>query len=1300
MQRLKSIISLLLSIILALQVANITMVYAASDYENHWAKSYIENLLDEGVVSGYEDGSIKPDNNVTRAEFVTLTNKLFKYNVKADSNFVDINNNAWYSDQFLVAKQANYLTGDNRGYANPESAITRAEVCVIVSKVLNLETTNYTNFTDDNLIPTWSKGYIGALSKAGLIKGYPDGSFGAAKNITRAEAFVIINNILDNNSSYDTTSNTTNNTISNDNVTASNYIESTTNEATETTTVKKFTSSGGGGGGGGSSTITNTTTTETTTLELTETTTIPVITPGGEKISRQEWINSLVTNLNLTTNNSSIVVSNPDDENYTDGTVLENYSTEESLPYSDISNATYKDSIVTAYEYGIIPDDTDDGLFDPDASATREFVAVTAVKALNFLEIDLDISSWDDYSELKYPIQDAIAVDTALIPLVNNSFLPNTSIDSQLESYVLNRITEISSPIDIDEDSEDIIEYADGVKSLDNVTNYVISNDEKTVTITEYTGNISLNENDIIVLPSIEQYFTGYAFVVESVEKIGDSIIIKGHTPDDILDVISNIHFEGSGVANVGDIILEDGVTMSDDTEVHLSGIGTSGTYTDVLKKKFSFNKSIMDDKANINGSINLEIPSIDYKIDLGADWRGIKINDLYVVINSTAQAKGELNVTYSDNGLTGSEKLKLATIPIEIAPTLSANINVWLSVDASGKFTVTYTLSNEFGINVINNSPHLINNSDSNFDVFLEGDLKMGANLGISLNFIKWDLVDIATEAGVGARATLESHINPVMICIDGKVYFYWNISALENSLAGDIFNKSFNKEVYNIDNSPAKLNLHLESREDTNGFVKVPECTYGRGTLNGYVADARDRTSISNATATIYNSDGNRVKKLYSDSNGEYNCQLKSGNYKLTVTADGYKPFNYSFSITSNQETYAESLLLINTQDTGNSIASGTIINSITGANIPDVTLNVYNDWNNTNSEIVATTTTNENGTYTIELPSGNYTFVFKKEGYVPTFVNVALVSGENTVNYYINPENSDIINTGTLQIVLTWGNTPKDLDSHLVSTNGLHTYFDRKQGFNSNGDLEADLDLDDIDGEGPETTVLRQEDTSATYSFYVHDYSNRYEDSSNKMSYSNAQVKVSSSGQEIATFNIPTNEVGTLWHVFDYNPVTHLITPVNTFSNHTSPSTVGGGVESYSLEDLENDLKDYEKDDMRSTIDTKTTESEEVSVTEENTEICTEMDDVTVSNIEDEDLNISNSEELENIFIEDSDINSTESESITEDTESNNVDINSDEPLENQSEETSDPTILTIISDVTSTVENFINDIISAA
>ncbi len=243
MKKLKSFVCLLLSIIMTIQAMGLVLAYASNDYSNHWAKAQIENLLDDGIITGYGDGLIKPDNNITRAEFVTIINKLFSYGNKAETNFDDVNSDAWYADQFLIAKKAGYLTGDQYGNANPQNAITRAEVCVIVSKILNIDNVNKTDFTDDYIIPGWAKGYIGGMSKSGLIMGYPDGSFGYSKNITRAEAFAIINNVIGIESFEATTVKTSAYNKSDDNV--------TTEETVETTTVKK-TSSGGGGGGGSS----------------------------------------------------------------------------------------------------------------------------------------------------------------------------------------------------------------------------------------------------------------------------------------------------------------------------------------------------------------------------------------------------------------------------------------------------------------------------------------------------------------------------------------------------------------------------------------------------------------------------------------------------------------------------------------------------------------------------------------------------------------------------------------------------------------------------------------------------------------------------------------------------------------------------------------------------------------------------------------------------------------------------------------------------------------------------------------
>lgn len=190
----KKIISVLtaLTIIISL-CGNVTM---ATDYNNHWAKNDIITLLNSNIISGDEMGNINPDNMITRAEFVKVINRTFNYNILLGVNFKDVTSDKWYYNDFLIAKNEGYITGDNFGNANPEDLITRAEVSVIYSRILGLPMNyNVSSFSDASTIPSWATGYIGALCKEGLLSGYSDNTFRADKSMTRGEAFSLTSRI-------------------------------------------------------------------------------------------------------------------------------------------------------------------------------------------------------------------------------------------------------------------------------------------------------------------------------------------------------------------------------------------------------------------------------------------------------------------------------------------------------------------------------------------------------------------------------------------------------------------------------------------------------------------------------------------------------------------------------------------------------------------------------------------------------------------------------------------------------------------------------------------------------------------------------------------------------------------------------------------------------------------------------------------------------------------------------------------------------------------------------------------------
>lgn len=170
----------------------------ASDISNHWAKTQIGNMMDKGYITGYQDGTFKPDQKITRAEFMAIINRAFNFTQKSEGSFTDVKPGAWYADVVSQAKAAGYISGYPDGSIRPDDTITRQEAAVIIAKIKRLaaDASGVADFKDAYGIAGWSKGNIGAVAASGLMNGYPDGSFRATNNITRAEAAVVLDKAL------------------------------------------------------------------------------------------------------------------------------------------------------------------------------------------------------------------------------------------------------------------------------------------------------------------------------------------------------------------------------------------------------------------------------------------------------------------------------------------------------------------------------------------------------------------------------------------------------------------------------------------------------------------------------------------------------------------------------------------------------------------------------------------------------------------------------------------------------------------------------------------------------------------------------------------------------------------------------------------------------------------------------------------------------------------------------------------------------------------------------------------------
>jgi len=168
--------------------------------EAPWTSEYdgFGKLVAIGAVSGYENKEFKPNQNITRAEFIKILFEMLSYYDQADlkeysdSGFMDVYSGAWYSDYFGYAAELGILSE-----GRPAANITRAEVSKIIVLALDLEVGEVLEKPFiDTFFSDWSTPYIAELKDKGVIGGYADGRFIPNNNITRAEASKILMEVM------------------------------------------------------------------------------------------------------------------------------------------------------------------------------------------------------------------------------------------------------------------------------------------------------------------------------------------------------------------------------------------------------------------------------------------------------------------------------------------------------------------------------------------------------------------------------------------------------------------------------------------------------------------------------------------------------------------------------------------------------------------------------------------------------------------------------------------------------------------------------------------------------------------------------------------------------------------------------------------------------------------------------------------------------------------------------------------------------------------------------------------------
>ena len=176
----------------------------ADDIHGHWAEKTLQQFIDNGWIQG-DEGGIRPDSTITRAEMATVVDAIEEYTEETDvSGYKDVAKTDWFYKQVAKIVKANVMVGVGDNKWAPQGDVTREQAAVIMCKLNDVSVDTKANaadiraqlsklgYTDANAVSDGAAPYILAAVQNGYMSGYPDHTLRSGNDITRAEAIVML----------------------------------------------------------------------------------------------------------------------------------------------------------------------------------------------------------------------------------------------------------------------------------------------------------------------------------------------------------------------------------------------------------------------------------------------------------------------------------------------------------------------------------------------------------------------------------------------------------------------------------------------------------------------------------------------------------------------------------------------------------------------------------------------------------------------------------------------------------------------------------------------------------------------------------------------------------------------------------------------------------------------------------------------------------------------------------------------------------------------------------------------------
>lgn len=575
------------------------------------------------------------------------------------------------------------------------------------------------------------------------------------------------------------------------------------------------------------------------------------------------------------------------------------------VPFDDLENSAYRDSVTTAYYNAVLPADADN--FYPDTAATRDFAVYTLNNCLCYIK-NSDLVC-DDFDSIQYKDAASALVERGYFSLIDNKFMPETAVTKAEMSTATVLIKAAKEKMQVDENYEDVIELNDDAVVLD--SSAVKSIDGNKVIMNNNSQTTALKSGDVFFAPDPSNLDLTVAYKIESIDVSEDKITLTVSEPQ-FEEMYKTLDIEGVVKTQPTDVSGKSAMNSSVGAGIFQAPNFNYGDTVKIDAEQLKFNNTYKidsgdGDKIEVKLNGGLESPELEYKAIVNFGFWGIKDDfEFYVALKNKLNFYGEASVEF---GKGKSGRLTIAEIPIPICPGVTAEISVDLVVSASGKISIEYSLQNQIGALVDKNGLQFKKEfSEPEFLPKAELEASVGLSPGVELKVANSKVV--GTNAEIGAKLTGKAELlKDKKIHTDLSGYMYFNASIdtdgfLKEALEFFKCNTEKTFEIISKDNTPISADIHLEGMEIIN------ECTYRYA--EGKITKESD-IPLDGVTVEIYadSSDTTPVCTTETNDLGEFGIliPMRDAGYPdeliFKFTKDGYTTIEQSFTIKTGTDT-----------------------------------------------------------------------------------------------------------------------------------------------------------------------------------------------------------------------------------------------------------------------------------------------------------------------------------------------------------------------------------------------------------